>query len=239
MTLKVIGAGMARTGTSSLKAALSELGFGPCYQMRELLSHPEQVIFWSQASCGKPLNWDELFQDYRATVDFPSYRYYYQLLQYYPEAKVILTVRDPQAWYESTLNTIYQVVEPQTGQKFFKRLKLPDSPRTRALERVWRLVEKELWQKDFQGKFADKEYAIKVFQQHLEEVQQNVPSKQLLVYQITEGWSSLCRFLDVPVPEQTFPCLNERAKFKQRVRQLLSEKLKENWDGQDKRSPRD
>ncbi len=170
MTLKVIGAGMARTGTSSLKAALSELGFGPCYQMRELLSHPEQVTFWSQASWVKAIDWDELFQDYQATVDFPSYRYYYQLLQYYPDAKVILTVRDPQAWYESALNTIYQVVEPQTGQKFLKTLKLPNSPRTRYLERVWSLVEKELWQSDFQGKFADKQYAIEVFNQHVEEV---------------------------------------------------------------------
>lgn len=145
-----------------------------------------------------------------------------QLLQYYPDAKVILTVRDPQAWYESALNTIYQVVEPQTEQKFFKSLKLPDSPKTRDLERVFRLVEQELWQSDFQGKFADKQYAIKVFNQHIEEVKQNVPSKRLLVYQITEGWESLCRFLDVPVPNQIFPRLNERATFKQRVRQLLS-----------------
>ena len=222
MTLKVIGAGMARTGTSSLKAALEELGFGPCYQMRELLSHPEQVTFWSQASWVKAIDWDELFQDYQATVDFPSYRYYYQLLQYYPDAKVILTVRDPQAWYESALNTIYQVVEPQTGQKFLKTLKRPDSPRTRYLERVWSLVEKELWQSDFQGKFADKQYAIEVFNQHVEEVKQNVPSTRLLVYQITEGWEPLCRFLDVPVPNQPFPRLNERATFKQRVRRLLS-----------------
>ncbi len=222
MTLKVIGAGMPRTGTSSLKMALEELGFTPCYQMRELLSDPEQITFWSKASWGKAIDWDSLFQDYRATVDFPSYRYYYQLLQYYPDAKVILTVRDPQAWYESALNTIYQVVEPQTGQKFLKTLKLPDSPRTRYLERVFDLVEKELWEKDFQGKFLDKQYAIDVFNHHVEEVKQNVPSKQLLVYQITEGWESLCRFLDVPVPNQTFPRLNERATFKQRVRRLLS-----------------
>ena len=221
MTLKVIGAGMVRTGTSSLKAALSELGFGPCYQMRELLSHPEQVTFWSMASGGQAIDWEELFQDYRATVDFPSYRYYERLLQYYPDAKVILTVRDPQAWYESVLNTIYQVVEPQTGQQFLKSLKLPDSPRTRALERVWTLVEQELWQSDFPGKLADQQYAIEVFNQHLEFVKQNVPSKRLLVYQITEGWSSLCRFLDVPVPNKAFAHLNERATFKPRVRQIL------------------
>lgn len=190
--------------------------------MSELLSRPEQVTFWSQASWRKAIDWEELFQDYRATVDFPSYRYYYQLLQYYTDAKVILTVRDPQEWYESALNTIYQVVEPQTGQKFLKTLNLPDSPRMRYIERVFRLVEKELWQEDFQGKFADKQYAIEVFNQHVEEVKQNVPSKRLLVYQITEGWPSLCRFLDVPVPNQIFPRLNERATFQHRVRQLLS-----------------
>ena len=222
MALKVIGAGMARTGTSSLKTALEELDFGPCYQMRELLSHPEQVTFWEEASGGKAIDWDALFQSYRATVDFPSYRYYYQLLQYYPNAKVILTVREPQAWYESAKNTIYQVVEPPSGQKFLKTLLLPDEARTRHLERIFRLVEKELWQEDWKGKFEDKHYAIEVFKQHIEEVKQNVPSKRLLVYQVTEGWESLCHFLDVPVPNKPFPRLNERATFKQRLRRLLS-----------------
>ncbi len=100
MRLKVIGALRVRTGTSSLKVALSEPGFKPCYQMRELLSHPEQVNFWSQASEGQKMDWSELFRDYQATVDFPSYRYYCQLREYYPEAKVILTVRDPEEWYD-------------------------------------------------------------------------------------------------------------------------------------------
>lgn len=225
MTIKVIGAGLPRTGTSSLKIALEELGFSPCYQMRELLSHPEQINFWSQASRGKAIDWDLLFKDYQGTVDFPSYRYYYELLQYYSGAKVILTVRDPQIWYESVKNTIYQVVEPSSGQKFIEMLNLPDSLRTRHLERIWSFVEKELWQLDFQGKFAEKQYAIEVFHQHIEKVKQNVPLNQLLVYQVTEGWESLCCFLDVPIPNKPFPCLNKRATFEQRLRQLLSPNL--------------
>ena len=224
MTLKVIGAGMPRTGTSSLKVALSELGFDPCYQMLPLLSHPEQVNFWSSASKGQKMDWSELFRDYQATVDFPSYRYYDKLLEYYPKAKVILTVRDPEEWYESAFNTIYQVVKPQTEQQFFQTLKLPESPRKRKLEQIFNLVEKELWQKDFQGQFTDKQYAIEVFKQHVKQVKQKVPSKQLLVYQITEGWSSMCSFLDVTVPKATFPRLNEGATFKQRLRRLLSSK---------------
>ena len=140
MTLKVIGALRARTGTSSLKVALSELGFKPCYQMRELLSHPEQVSFWLKASEGQGMDWSELFDDYQATVDFPSYRYYDQLLKCYPKAKVILTVREPEEWYESAVQTIYRVGEPE----FFGSLKLPESPRKRKLEQVFNLVEKEL-----------------------------------------------------------------------------------------------
>lgn len=225
MTIKVIGAGLPRTGTSSVKIALEELGFAPCYQMRELLSHPEQINFWTQASRGKAIDWDLLFKDYQGTVDFPSYRYYEQLLQYYPDAKVILTVRDAYAWYDSVLKTIYQVTEPSSGQKFLKTLELLDSSRKQDLDRIWSFVEKELWQLDFQGKFAEKQYAIQVFHQHIEEVKQNVPLNQLLVYQVTEGWESLCRFLNVPIPNKPFPCLNKRATFKQRLRQLLSPNL--------------
>ena len=117
------------------------------------------------------------------------------------------------------------MTEPSSGQKFLETLKLPKSLGKRDLEYIWNFVEKELWQLDFQGKFAEKQYAIQVFHQHIEEVKQNVPLNQLLVYQVTEGWESLCRFLDVPIPNKPFPCLNERATFKQRLRQLLSSNL--------------
>src|SRR5436309_15782365 len=105
--MKVIGAGFGRTGTLSVKAALEELGFGPCYHMVEVFDKPRHVELWQAAAEGKPIDWDELFAGYNAAVDWPACTFYQQLMQAYPAAKVLLTVREPQSWYESTKNTIY------------------------------------------------------------------------------------------------------------------------------------
>jgi hypothetical protein len=107
MTLDVIGAGFGRTGTMSLKVALEKLGFGPCYHMSEVFAHPEHVESWRAAAQGKEVDWEQIFGGYRATVDWPACSFYGELMEKYPDAKVILTVRDPQRWYESAYNTIY------------------------------------------------------------------------------------------------------------------------------------
>jgi hypothetical protein len=91
----------------SLKVALEELGFGSCYQMTEVFDHPEHLQLWEAAVRGEPADWEEIVRAYRATVDWPSAAFYEELMERYPDAKVILTVRDPERWYESTLNTIY------------------------------------------------------------------------------------------------------------------------------------
>jgi hypothetical protein len=109
MNLEVIGAGFGRTGTMSLKVALEELGFGPCYHMREVFEHPEHIELWGAAIQGKPVDWEQIFGNYRATVDWPGCTFYNELLERNPDAKVILTVRDPQRWYESAYNTIYRI----------------------------------------------------------------------------------------------------------------------------------
>ena len=108
MPLKVIGAGLGRTGTMSLKVALEGLGFDRCYHMVEVLAHPEHVRVWDAASRGEPVDWEALFRGYRATVDYPGCNFYQEYLRLYPEAKVILTVRDPGRWYDSARQTIYQ-----------------------------------------------------------------------------------------------------------------------------------
>jgi hypothetical protein len=105
--MKVIGAGFGRTGTMSLKVALEELGFGPCYHMIELFEHPEHVERWEAAVGGEPVDWEELFSGYQVTVDWPGAAFYKELSERYPEARVILTVRDPERWYESAWNTIF------------------------------------------------------------------------------------------------------------------------------------
>jgi hypothetical protein len=106
MALAVIGAGFGRTGTLSLREALDRLGFGPCYHMIELIEHPEHVDFWERAAAGGEVDWDEVLRGYRAAVDWPACNFYAPLAARYADAKVILTVRDPERWHESDRQTI-------------------------------------------------------------------------------------------------------------------------------------
>src|SRR5437870_2958107 len=106
MALKVIGAGLGRTGTLSLKLALEELGFGPCHHMAEVMLHLESVPLWIQAADGNP-DWEAIYKGYAATVDYPGCFFWRELEKFYPDAKIILTVRDPEQWFESTQATIF------------------------------------------------------------------------------------------------------------------------------------
>lgn len=216
MALEVIGAGHGRTGTLSLKAALEELGFGRCYHMVELLAQPQEVSYWEAAEKGESVDWDALFEGYRSGVDFQVFRHYGALAQHYPDAKVILTVRDPEKWYESALSTIYRAGPPPL-QKALLALRLPFSPRLRKLIRVFRLSG-NVWRKDFGGRFEDKAYALKTFEAHVEAVKRTIPEERLLVYEVGEGWEPLCAFLNVPVPDKPFPHLNDRLSFGQNQR---------------------
>src|SRR5215470_14163777 len=115
MDLKVIGAGLGRTGTLSLKFALEQIGFGPCYHMTEVMLNPEAPALWVQAANGSP-DWESIFRGFVATVDFPACTFWRELSEYYPEAKVLLSVRDPERWFESTQATIF-------SEQSFQRLK--------------------------------------------------------------------------------------------------------------------
>jgi len=210
--LKIIGAGFGRTGTRSLKEALEILGFGPCYHMVEVFEHPEHVAQWDAASKGEPIDWKELLHDYRATVDWPGCTFYKELMTVYPNARVLLSVRDPEKWYESAKSTIYQVNHSRrtlsTSLLFFF-LKLVKPGIAAGVPMNQRLI----WHGTFHDRFEDKEYAISVFNQHNEEVKSYVPAEKLLVYSVKEGWEPLCAFLGVPVPDVPFPHLNDRENF--------------------------
>src|SRR5262249_44998992 len=106
MPLKLIGAGLGRTGTLSLKGALEAIGYGPCYHMAEVMANPSATSLWVDAANGKP-NWEALFKGYAATVDYPGCSFWRELAQAYPSAKVLLSVRDPDKWFESTQETIF------------------------------------------------------------------------------------------------------------------------------------
>jgi hypothetical protein len=217
--VKVIGAGFGRTGTASLKAALEELGFGPCYHMTEVFANPEHADFWLAAWRGEPVHWSGVLGSYEATVDWPTCTFYAQLMERHPDAKVLLSVRDPERWYESTRSTIYKLGKISTGSPFsrlgfallslfvFGTFKTGQGPMTEEI----------VWQGTFDGKFEDKHHAIEVFNRHNEEVQRRVPQEQLLVYEVKQGWGPLCAFLGVEEPDKPFPRLNDAAEMRRRV----------------------
>jgi hypothetical protein len=219
MTLEVIGAGFGRTGTMSLKVALEELGFEPCYHMSEVFTHPEHVELWRAAARGEPVEWEQIFGGYRATVDWPACSFYGELMEKYPDAKVILTVRDPQRWYESAYNTIYTMTRAASSSPIFYVASLV-MPRAKGMKRARQMIEEIVWERDLEGRFEDREYAIETFERHNEEVEQSVPTDKLLVYEVKEGWGPLCEFLGVEVPEEPFPHLNDSAVFQRRIRRI-------------------
>src|SRR5262249_28634169 len=106
MPLKLIGAGWGRTATLSLKVAIEQLGFGPCHHMTEVMMNPESVAHWIRAADGSP-HWETIFDGFSATVDFPGCTFWRELSEFYPQAKVLLSVRDPEKWFESTQATIF------------------------------------------------------------------------------------------------------------------------------------
>jgi len=208
MPIQVIGAGLGRTGTLSLKAALEELGFAKCYHMVEVLARMDDARTWDAAARGEPVDWDRLFSGYRATVDLPGCVFYRELLEKYPEAKVILTVRDPERWYDSARQTIY------FARNAFPRWAAVLKPRMRVFQRM---IDR-LWDGMFRGRFEDRAFAIDAFNRHNEQVRRDVPADRLLVYEISQGWGPLCAFLGVPVPEgKPFPHLNDAAEFRARI----------------------
>ena len=206
--MKLIGASYPRAGTLSTKAALEHLGLGPCYHFVTQFERPQDIDVWQAAAEGKPVDWTALFADFQSVVDWPASLFYKQLMAMHPEAKVLLNGRDPEAWYKSMLKTVYTA--SQTGLS---------APAESALGRMGRMIDTLAWQPLFQGRFEDKPYALSVFERHNQEVQVYVPADRLLVWEVTEGWEPLCRFLDVQEPDTPFPRLNDAETFR---KQFLS-----------------
>lgn len=206
MALKVIGAGFGRTGTLSLKTALEELGFAQCYHMVEVFKRPQHVIVWDAAANGGTVDWEALFQGFQASVDWPGCNFYKEYLRLYPDAKVILTVRDPHKWYTSCLETIYFVRQAFPG---WMALLIP------RFRRILRMLDSVVWVGTFQGRFTEKAFAIEVFNRHNDEVRRVVPADQLLVFEVKDGWGPLCEFLGVAPPVgKPFPHLNGAKEFR-------------------------
>lgn len=206
MGLKVIGAGFGRTGTLSLKLALERLGFVKCYHMFEVFQNPDHFALWRAAGRGEPTDWDVLFEGYQAAVDWPTCNFWEDQLQSYPDAKVILTERDPDTWYESVMNTIYP-----------SSLEMRDSDDPAVQPGVCMAFEL-IWDGLFDGRMEDRAHVIACYEAHNQRVKDAVPTEQLLVLDPGEGWTSLCAFLNAPIPDDDYPNTNSTVEFHERVR---------------------
>src|SRR3990170_617562 len=153
----------------SLKVALETLGFGPCYHMTEVFEHPEHVDFWQGAWRGEPVDWDGFLNGYEAAVDWPACTFYEDLLERHPDAKVLLSVRDPESWYESTRNTIYEISRITAGSRLSRAIFAFVGLFVPGVFEIGRMGNEIIWHGTFDGKFEDRLHAIEVFNRHNQE----------------------------------------------------------------------
>ncbi len=216
MSLLVIGTGVGRTGTHSLKLALEQLGFAKCYHMDELLQHPERLVYFQQAGRGENVNWNELFDGYQSAVDYPVARYYKQIIATYPDAKIIHTTRDPESWYNSAMDSIFWASKPSFGRLFKILIKMPFSSVIRKRLPVLK-YDGAMIDAIFGKNLKDKAEVIRRFNAINAETLNFIPKDRSLVYDVKTGWEPLCKFLNVPVPETPFPKSNTREEFRKNV----------------------
>jgi hypothetical protein len=226
-TIRVIGAGFGRTGTLSLREALVRLGFGPCDHMLENFDHPTRFALWRDAfrrkQRGERIDWRPLLEGYRAVVDWPGVYFWRELTEAHPDARVILTVRDPDRWYDSAQATIFAMrarAEESPWSRAALRAIAPLIPR---LRQGMQLADEVIWEGTFGGRFPDRSHALAVFGEHNEAVQATIPAERLLVFDVKQGWGPLCAFLGVPVPEhESFPHANDAETFRRRFQERLA-----------------
>ncbi|NNC37915.1 MAG: sulfotransferase family protein [Acidimicrobiales bacterium] len=199
MTLQVFSAGFGRTGTMSLKLGLQELGFGPCHHMLEVVENgAEQVPMWNAAHDGQA-DFDAIYKGYRSAVDWPTAAFWRELSEHYPDAKIILSSRSAESWYDSFSQTILAVLMDEDNWP---------APAVEWFKMAGRIcIDRSL------GGKTDKESMIAAFNAHEAEVKAVIPANNLLVHEAKEGWPSLCAFLGVPEPVTPYPRTHSKDEF--------------------------
>ena len=194
MAIEVIGAGLGRNVTFSTKFALEHLGFGPCHHMSEVFADARrQLPLWLDVVAGRP-DWEEVFRGFRSTTDYPACSYWRELADHYPQAKVVLTVRDPDSWFESVSETIFSEAM-QDGLK--------GTPAGAMMQGV-------IFAHFGGGDITDRAFMTDWYVRRNQSVIDGLPEERLLVFHPRDGWEPLCGFLGVPVPAQSFPRVNSR-----------------------------
>ncbi len=215
--MQVIGAGLPRTATTTQMVALERLGLAPCYHMRDLLADLELGLpLWESAAAGNP-DWEQIFGEARSTVDWPSARYYRELMDYYPNAKVLLSVRDGAAWVRSMRQTVWGIFH---GDSVIHHV----SDARAVLDPLWSryvtLMRGMTWDAQtgvLAGDTSTDQGLIAVMDRWNETVERTVPAGRLLVWYPTDGWEPLCDFLEVDVPDEPVPNLNDTASFREGI----------------------
>jgi len=232
--MKVIGAGLPRTATTTQMFALEQLGFGPCYHMRDLLADLEGGLpLWERVAEGAP-DWERIFGEARSTVDWPSARYYRELMDYYPRAKVLLSVRGGVEWACSMRETVWAVANGDSV--------LHHMCETRALlDPLWRryvaLMRHMTWDEGtgvLAGDTSTEAGLIAAMDRWDETVKDTVPADRLLVWNPCEGWEPLCDFLEVDVPAEPLPRLNDTTSFREGIIGGALDVVNEWWDARER-----
>ena len=195
--LTLVGAAFPRTGTMSVKHALERLGVGRCYHFHDIQQSPNHIPIWEAIGNGRMPDWQSLLEGYAVTLDAPMCLYWRELTECFPNARVLLLLRDPETWYDSVYTTVYAVT------------KGPGTDTNPALKMARRI----LFHQYFNGEFGNRDYAINIYCQYCDEVRQTIPEDRLLEYSITEGWNPLCDFLGCDAPNIPFPNRNTRDDF--------------------------
>lgn len=208
MTLKVIGAGLGRTGTNSLRLALNMLGAGPCHHMEEVIMNmPMQVPLW-QAAIDGHADWAAIYKSYNSAVDWPTAAFYNELSKVYPDAKFILTVRSPESWTACFSETIYKFMDGSDGAP----------PHMQA----WIKMGLAAIAKSGLPNGLSMADLTKAFVAHNDAVKAAIPATRLLVYEAQQGWEPLCTFLGLPIPAEEFPKTNGREEFWETIKRGAS-----------------
>lgn len=201
MSLRVVGAGLGRTGTMSLKLALEQLLGGPCYHMMEVFGKPDVAATWKRAAEGESPDWDAFLADYRATVDWPAAAFWRELSDANPEAVVLLSTRDVDGWWKSASCTIFQVMQ-----------RPPESGSDMEIEREMIL---SLFSNRFTLNWDDEDAAKAAFLKHNGDVRRAIPAERLVEWRPGDGWGPLCAALDLAVPDEPYPHVNTTDEFRQ------------------------
>lgn len=203
MSLRVVGAGVGRTGTASLQSALATLLGEPCYHMREVFSRPEHVGTWHAAARGDAVDWPALLSGYAAAVDWPASAYWRELSAAFPDALVLLSVREPERWWDSADETIFPTIRDRGAMP---EAMLP-----------WHDMVMEMLRSRFTDALDDRAACLAAFERHNEDVRAAVPAERLLEWTASDGWGPICQALGLPVPATPFPRTNTREEWRERA----------------------